>query len=453
MSETANHQAMYSFIFIYKMTTEVIIGKKSILNIFAILFASILLTIIVYFVFHIVSPRYRNNWELLQFRIKEFLYDAAGGGTPNLTHFQDGCIRVAAYELYDMIHVTELSEDQKKDISAYYLNHSKRMTSHQPISEVQNVIFILLESFLSAPIDLKVEGKEITPFLNQLKRDSSVYYNGNMVSDIERGESGDGQFVYMTGILPLRTKMTVGQVKNHTLQSLPILLKEYCGVKQSEIIFPTMPNLWQQADMNKVYGFTESFCMEDIVGSPNNPIDDEKIFSFAAKRLDAVKEPFFSLILSVSTHSPYNHFIGEDLHLVDESFSEYYRNYLNTCHYLDKQLCRYFNQLKKKDIYRKSLIVLCADHHAHSNRLDMNGCISHHTPLFIVNGNIKTDEVWNGEFHQLDVYTTVLDLLCVKSAWKGLGHTLLLPYYCSSVNDEAIRISDWIIEGDYFSSL
>ena len=438
------------FISIYRNTTNSIVSKRLVLWMLAIPFVSILMTLIVYFAFHIIHPKYRNNWELLQFRTREFILDPIGGGTPNLACFQNGCVRVVAYELYTMMHVTELSEVQRKEIVAYYSDHSNRFTHHQQLQNVQNVIIILMESFLSDPRDLKVDGKEITPFLNQLKRDSDVYYNGNMVSDIGCGESGDGQFIYMNGILPLHSQMTVGQVKNHTLPALPKVLSEYCNIKHSEIIYPTMPTLWQQADMNKVYGFTESYSMEDIVGNQNNPIDDEKIFSFAANRLAAHPKPFFALILSVSTHSPYNHFVGENLYLNDESLSENYKNYLNTCHYLDKQLCHYFSHLKENCLYDNSLIVICSDHNAHLNRLDMNGRISNHTPLFIINGKIKLKEAWNGEFHQLDVYTTVLDLLGVDSSWKGLGYSLLIPDYSSSVCKEAAKISDLIIEGDFF---
>lgn len=438
------------FVMIYRKIPKYIVGKKLVLKLLGASVVSLLMTILTYSAFHLIQPKYRNNWELYQFRLKEFLYDPVQGGTPNLAHFQNGSLRVCAYEIYDMLHRTELSDDQMKEISAFYLNHSLRETYHQHSMKHPNVIFILLESFLSAPIDLIIDGTEIMPFLNELKRDSDVYYNGNMISDIGCGESGDGQFIYMNGILPLHSKMTVGQVKDHTLPSLPRILAEYCDVKRSEIIFPTMPKIWQQADMNKVYGFTEAYSMEDIVGGSNKSIDDEMIFKFAANRLDSVKNPFFSLILSVSTHSPYNIFVGEDLRLSDKTLSKEYKNYLNTCHYLDRQLCRYFNKLKAKGLYENSLIVLCADHHAHSNRLNMNNRISSHTPLFIVHGNINKSEVWNSEFHQLDVYTTVLDILGANSKWKGLGHTLLMPTYRSPVNNESIRLSEMIIEGDFF---
>ena len=310
-----------------------------------------------------------------------------------------------------------------------------------------------MESFLSAPIDLKVDGKEITPFLNSLKQDSDVYYNGNMISDIGCGESGDGQFIYMTGLLPLKYKMTVGQVKNNVLPSLPKIIKEQLGIKTTEIIFPTMPNLWQQADMNIAYGIDHAYSLTDIVGNDSKYIDDKDIFDFASESLDKSKSPFFSLILSVSTHSPYNKYVGESLEITDQSLSSEYKNYLYSCHYLDKQLEHYISMLKQKGLYNSSLIVIASDHYAHVDMLKMNGCISCHTPLYIINGRMSDEKKWNDVFHQLDTYTTILDVLSIDQPWLGLGHTLLTSSYKNSVNAEAATFSKMIIEDDYFANI
>lgn len=438
------------FIVFYKKAPVFKLQKKTVSRLLLIPILSLLVTFLAYSTYHFIHPHYRNNWELLGFRTKEFLFDSVRGGTPNLAHFQTGCIRVAAFEIYDMLKVTELSPEQRNEISDFYKDPSGRTTNHKRNPEIQNVIFILLESFLSAPIDLVVDGKEVTPFLNSLKKDSSVYYNGNMKSDIGCGESGDGQFIYMNGILPLRYKMTVGQVKDNTLPALPIVLKKELGTKHSEIIFPTAPNLWQQADMNNVYGLTDAYSMEDIVGNNIHHIDDQEIFTFASNSLDVSKEPFFSLILSVSTHSPYDKYEGDNLFGNSQAFSQEYKNYLNTCHYTDRQIRTYFDTLKQKGIYDHSLIILAADHYAHLDMLKMDGQITDHTPLFIVHGQIDNKTAYTQECHQIDVYTTILDILGINNEWKGLGQTLLSPNYKKTVNEETLHISEMIIEGDFF---
>ena len=152
----------------------------------------------------------------------------------------------------------------------------------------------------------------------------------------------------------------------------------------------------------------------------------------------------------MSTHSPYDKYIGEDLHLIDTSLSENYKNYLNTCHYTDNQIRQYFEELKLKGLFDSSLIVIASDHYAHLDMLNMIGKISNHTPLFIINGDICIEKAWKGECHQLDTYTTLMDMLGIEQPWVGLGHTLLDSYKCS-VDETVSNISELIIEGDYFA--
>lgn len=439
------------FIFVYNRVVSFKINRKKVYSLLLISISSIMMTFMVYSTYHFIHPHFRNNWKLYTFRAKEFLYDSVRGGTPNLVHFQTGCIRVAIYELYDMFHVTELSAEQKSQIETYYQDHSHRTTHHSRNPKIKNVIFILLESFLSTPIDLVVDGKEITPFLNSLKRDSDVYYNGNMISDIGCGESGDGQFIYMTGILPLKYKMTVGQVKNNVLPALPKVLNEEMNIHYSEIISPTVPNLWQQSEMNKAYGFSNAYWLEDIVSGQSKQIDDSLIFKFASRKLEKKKEPFMSLILSLSTHSPYTKHAGEDYLKGNKCYNELYNNYLNSCHYLDAQLKLFFDSLKEKELYDNSLIVIASDHYAHLDMLNMKKQLSSNTPLFIINGGIDTSKTWKGVFHQLDLYTSLFDILAIRRLWMGLGHTIITTNYVQSVDYTTYKISDMIINSDYFN--
>ena len=80
----------------------------------------------------------------------------------------------------------------------------------------------------------------------------------------------------------------------------------------------------------------------------------------------------------------------------------------------------------------------------------MQGRITTDLPLFIINGNIKQEEAYFGPAEQLDVFTTILDVLQVKSSWHGFGHTLLKRDYEPSVTDDIWTMSDWIVRGHYF---
>ena len=117
------------------------------------------------------------------------------------------------------------------------------------------------------------------------------------------------------------------------------------------------------------------------------------------------------------------------------------------------QIGKYFEELKAKGLYDNSLIVIVSDHDARPRYLDMEGKVSDDIPIYIINGGFNPSEAWNGECNQLDVYTTILDIMGIDSKWRGLGHTLLNKNYQNSVTTETQELSDLIIYSNYFSTI
>jgi lipoteichoic acid synthase len=97
------------------------------------------------------------------------------------------------------------------------------------------------------------------------------------------------------------------------------------------------------------------------------------------------------------------------------------------------------------------MIIIVSDHDAHLKFLDMEGKIAPDLPFYIVNGGINKEDAWHEECNQLDVYTTILDIMGIESKWRGLGHTLLNKEYEFSVTDKTQELSDWINYSNFFS--
>ncbi|MBQ8628649.1 MAG: sulfatase-like hydrolase/transferase [Prevotella sp.] len=150
-------------------------------------------------------------------------------------------------------------------------------------------------------------------------------------------------------------------------------------------------------------------------------------------------------------HGPYDKCVEHGFTLRDKSLPEQYKNYLVNCHYMDKQIEGYINELKKKGVYDNSVIVIASDHDAHPWALGMEGKLSTNLPLYIINGGVDKTEAWQGECNQVDVYTTLADILGIQE-WRGLGHTLLRKGYKNSVTDKTFEISELIIRSNYFKN-
>lgn len=422
--------------------------KGFIRSLLCILVCVLIVIGMLYSVYHFLHPKTRSNVDLYKARMSELVLGSIKNTGTSLidTKFHSGSVRTFFWEFYNKFRKDELSNNQIELIETEYLKLDNRVSSHLRPRHIENVVFVLLESFISAPIDLVIDGKEITPFLNSLKEEPDVYYNGKMQPNITIGESGDGQFIYMTGLLPLQEDLTVQVAKDCLLPALPKLL----NVNNTEIVIPSLPNVWEQADMSYAYGISNTYSKIDMTDENVKFVNDEMVFKTAMNTKKKVGEPFFTMVLSISTHMPYDKLVDTSFVLRDKALSPQFLSYLNACHYMDKHLKLYIDNLKKKDLYNNSLIIITADHHAHLGDLNMGDRLTKDLPLFIINGGIENDKSWNGKMNQLDVFTTVLDILNIQSKWHGLGKTILLPNYKNSVNQSMYDISRMIIESDYF---
>jgi lipoteichoic acid synthase len=438
-----------SFIIFFN-TEYKFIGTKKIIRTFVISIITIFILIVMNTVIYSLKTTETRSIGYIKHHLYVHHMDLyRNSANPNWTYFQRGTIRTILHPIIHKLFSTKtLSEEQTKIINEELYNQNKKVTTHLK-SDVENVIFIIIESYLSAVSDLYVANREITPNLNALKKDPTVLYNGKVKSNITVGESGDGQFIYMTGLLPLRSEITVGRAKDVTLPGLPKILSKKMNL-HTRMLIPTTPFMWEQERMCVQYGIEKLFSSIDFK-SGKEDLNDEEIFDYLQSLDKDEPRPFFSLVvLTMSMHQPYTKQIDPTFNIKDPNKSNNYINYLNACHYTDKQIGKYLQSLKECDLYKKSLIIITADHHPNPNSLQMD-TISDMIPLYIINGNINGQE-WADNCNQLDIYTTVLDLLIkVHLEWRGLGNSLLTQDYKNSVNTSKWDISEWILQSNYLN--
>ena len=416
---------------------------------FLILIFSCILVISATIIYSISNPSTKSLGYIKHHIITHHFDLYRNSANPNWTVFQRGTLRtVLQSQIHSLLSSKELTTNQISLINKEIHTHNKKITNCS-IPHIENVIFIIVESYLSATSDMIIDGKEITPNLNALKQDSTVCFNGNIKSNITIGESGDGQFICMTGLLPLRSEITVGKVKNNVLPGLPKVLAEEMHLK-TRMLIPTTPSMWEQEQMCKQYGISKLYSSNDF-NPEKGDLNDEQIFENLLALDKQSTNPFFSIVLTMSMHQPYNHCIDKDFKLSHKGYSNEFLNYLNACHYTDFQIGKYLKQLRDIGIYDKSLIIITADHHPNPNSLKIES-ICNDIPIYILNSGLN-NYFYSGVCQQIDIYTTILDMLVKKPlVWRGLGHTLLSSSYTSSLSQIKWDLSEWIIQSNYFKT-
>lgn len=365
--------------------------------------------------------------------------------------FELGIVQNLACDLF--IHqkknqpLTKLETDLiKKYIPAQTYSHFDSLS--------YNYIFIITESLLSNSIELKYNNKEVTPILNQLKKEG--YYNKHMVSEIEQGESSDGQFIYMTGILPEKQGITIIDFFQNQFISFVELLKEKNPNYTSRMIIPTPATFWRQNEMCKKYSIDSLFSQKDFSIHEGNWLNDEEIFKMAISKDQNTLQPFISFILTISTHSPYDNSIQKSLIEYPTNYPMKYRNYLDKVNYTDTNIGKYINFLKQQSWFSNTIIIIVSDHQAHLHLMDMqNSNLSTELPLLILNTNyIKRSA--DSTIYQSDIYPTILDIAGIDTEWRGVGKSLCMPdsVAISSFEKEKEKhkkqLSNILLKSNYF---
>lgn len=351
-----------------------------------------------------------------------------------------------------------LTNYEREEINRYIksLEDEKAGHSSSHVQDRKNLILIMAETYLAASACERIEGREVTPFLNSLRRESGVTVNDSMANNIGIGGSSSGQFTYMTGLLPLRNRLTISVAQSRKLHALPTILREqgYYTLMTN----PCQASLWNQENMCRKYGIDHHYALSD---ANTTWMNDEQMFCNAIENEAKTTVPFFHLMLTISTHRPYDNETPElrkcscHPHKRPADISPEYFNYLQKVHYMDHAIEQYISSLKNRGLYDNSVIVIASDHGWQEDSHWLRKSEDADRLSLIIIGADREQEYYKGPINQLDVFTSILDLLDVqsdKTSWKGLGRSIFRPEtYRSSVTDKTWDISSDIITGDYFN--
>ena len=379
--------------------------------------------------------------------------------SPILCDYKVGLVRgEILYGLKHLFISDKLSEEDISDIKEFisakrpYFAYNIDIPKHK-----QNVIFILCESYISVTSDLVVDGKEITPFLNSLKKEPETFYNGNVTSNVNLGESADGQMIYLTGLLPLKEELTTPYLKDCKIPSLARALKN--RRYKTIMTIPTDKTIWGQEQTCKDYGIDSLFSTDNLGIRDGRWLNDKEVLEYAFRNDERQSSPYFHIVLTCTNHSPYDKTKPETVTCkcrpreFPKSYTEEFCNYLLDCHFMDHQIAEYIANFKKRGTYNNTLIVIVSDHGVKEQYLNQAKSLygNNALPFYICNTGKRWDTKWGTcQMNQIDIFPTLLDLLGINQEWRGIGNSIFNnEYEYIPIGDEEQTISSKIVRGRY----
>lgn len=228
----------------------------------------------------------------------------------------------------------------------------------------KNVIIIQMESFQNFLVNLKIDGKEITPNINKLVNEN--YYFKHFYQQVGQGNTSDAEFVVNTSFyIPPRGAATMIYADKE-LPSLPKLLK--ANGYDTTTFHTNVVEFWNRGELYKALGF-DRYYDQKFFGEEDTVFfgaSDEQLYKKTAAEMSRMSEngkPFYSHVISMTSHHPFTIPADKYKMTLPERYEKtFVGDYIRAQNYADYALGEFIADLKERGIWDNSLILLYGDH-------------------------------------------------------------------------------------------
>ncbi len=375
-----------------------------------------------------ISWKFRRNWFGFLFIVTSFVIIGRGGfqlkpiGIIEATNYSSltnaPAVLNSAFTIIKTFGAKGL-EDKK------YYNEQELTTLFNPIQKSQgqnilpkgtNVCFILLESFGTMYCGPN-SPESFSPFLDSILNQSMFFEDA-----IANGRTSMDALPSVISSIPAYTNESfiLSSYSANQFQGIPsILAKEgyysafFHGASNGSMRFDAFT---AAVGFDSYYGRNEYPNPAHFDG--NWGIEDHHMLSFAADEMNQFKQPFFSMIFTLSSHHPYT---------IPSSFRSRVKHgpepLCATISYVDLALKEFWTKAKKQAWFKNTLFVFCADHVGPTKRSDRCSLDwTYRIPIGFYHASMKLPKVTKGKvFQQIDIMPTIFDLLGLNLDYYSFG--------------------------------
>ncbi|TCP55429.1 phosphoglycerol transferase MdoB-like AlkP superfamily enzyme [Tumebacillus sp. BK434] len=298
------------------------------------------------------------------------------------------------------------------------------------VAKNKDVVVVQLESFQNFLIGLEIDGKEVTPNLNKLRKESA--YFPNFYQQVGKGNTSDAEFMLNTSIYPVGDYAMSQRFGNKDIPSMAKLLKPYNY--ESATFHTNDIEFWNRDQLYEALGFDKTFDKqffgeeEKVAFGASDRILYEKTVP-ELKKMKASGKHIYANLIAMSSHHPFK--LPKELNVFTippELEGTPLGGYIESAAYVDAQIGHFISLLKANGLYDDTVLMLYGDHFGMGGsalneteaafmadwlQTDYTSLESFNVPLFIKAPGLKAQEVPTTG-GQVDMMPTIANLLGVK---------------------------------------
>lgn len=274
-------------------------------------------------------------------------------------------LRDAWVHLRSRVFPRELPPEREAELVRWFERTAPRRAGVEPwfgAARGKNLLMLQVESLQAFVVGLTIDGQEVTPNLNRLQRGGATAFFECSDQTLQ-GRTSDGEFATQVSLLPL----SEGAVAFRYPANDYLAIAEVLGARGYTTVsaVPFDGSFWNRSVTHPQYGFRtshfgDSFADGIVVGWGLN---DRDFLSQMAPRLEALREPFAALLITLSNHHPFETF-PDALKRLDLGQREGtpIGNYLHAMHHFDAALGASLEELERRGLASETVIAIWGDH-------------------------------------------------------------------------------------------
>jgi lipoteichoic acid synthase len=280
------------------------------------------------------------------------------------------------YHIYDAVMSTKSSaqrtfanSNELAEVQNYVYSEKKAPNNEYfGIAKNKNVVLVSMESLQNFVINRRVNGQEVTPFLNNLIHNS--FYFENFYHNTGQGKTSDAEFMVDNSLYGLPRGAVFTTNAGNEYNATPEILSKYGYTAVS--LHGNNKSFWNRDLMYQALGYDQFFSQEYYEVTEENSVNyglkDIPFFEQSMPLLKGLNQPFYAKFLTLTNHYPYVLNSEEDEMIAPtETGDASVDRYFQTVRYLDESLKQFFDHMKKNGLYENTVFVLYGDHYGISS--------------------------------------------------------------------------------------
>lgn len=310
-----------------------------------------------------------------------------------------------------------------------HIQYGDEIKNTRTTDKKYNVVAIQVESMDSSIVNQTWEGNYVTPYLHSLT-ESAVYYPYTLSYHMAGGTS-DAEFSVLNSVEALSIFPSM-KLSKYTYPNS--VVKQFSDAGYTTYAFHgNIGNYYNRDVAFDKMGFKEFFDIDDMEYEDTSGwgVPDSLMFDFALEKLKNVDGNFFSYIITITSHMPFNNTSSYySTSKFDTVKNITVKDYFISLSYVDESIKKFVQEIQRQ--YPDTYIFIYGDHTPDIKTSEYTQASYEHggtyfefVPMFVISPDGKSKKKGSFSASFLDVAPTMLEASGITYNFRSSGINLL----------------------------